>query len=174
MTATEKRFQKAMERAEYISAHINWTDALLKRVNDCLFEKDGEMTRERFTREIAKRIFRTGSPVNVTHHGENTKLDGILSISTIQTANEWCKILSKIKGSICESCYAKAYIKRRPELRLALCCNYIILTQYLLEDEDIPKLRCVFARIESFGDLEKPENGGITQSRNYVKIIKIN
>ena len=42
----------------------------------------------------------------VTNHSEGTKMEGIQSISTSCLANPICEARKKIKGSICEKCYA--------------------------------------------------------------------
>lgn len=166
--------EMAQVKAERIAFAINW-DGLLERVNTGLIpEKDGEMTRGRFVEMCAKQIYNTGSPVKTSIHGEDTKMHGIISISTSQKVNSFCKILSACVDLICHYCYAKMYISYRSELRVALAYNYILLTQYLLDIEDIPKIYSIFGRIESFGDLEMVKHGGLTQARNYTRIVRQN
>jgi hypothetical protein len=167
--------ETALETAVELVDSIENLDKVLERANKCLIpEKDGVLTRERLIGEITKRLRKTGYFIKVTEHGDDTKLAGFKAISTSQKGNCNCEKLSKIAGTICQKCYAHIYLNMRRELRMAMAINYVILTQHLLEDDEIPIIRTVFARIESFGDLEMVKNGGLIQSRNYTRIVKKN
>lgn len=95
------------------------------------------------------------------------KLENVPSISTSNLFNLNCHYLKKIKGCICEHCFADGQQKqyyfsmlhclRNLEL---MCCNMYAY---------IPFINGTIARIESFGDLLN-----VKQARAYVEIIEKN
>lgn len=101
--------------------------------------------------------------------GHTGKMFGIGSISTSRNMNPNCMKYSKIEGSICSKCYAARQLSMYKNLRTALERNYKLLTERVLDDEELPIINYGFFRIESFGDLANE-----TQAINYLNIIKKN
>jgi hypothetical protein len=81
------------------------------------------------------------------------KMEGIPSISTNCLSNANCKKLRKVKGSICERCYAFNALAYRKNLRLAMERNSQILSRHELTEDEIPFLNLKFMRYESHSDL---------------------
>ena len=106
--------------------------------------------------------------LNITTHCG--KMTDIRSISTSTKLNERCRENAKIKGSICEHCYAEALCNLRPSLSKALERNTHLLRSGPLLPEQIPDVSPdeIF-RFEAFGDLNNYQ-----QLENYVTIAKAN
>lgn len=100
-------------------------------------------------------------------HTKN-KLENICSISSSVHDNKKCKQLRKIKGCICEKCYAHNQQSYQNGTREHNIINGLILRNVLLPMSILKKLVIVFPylRVESFGDVEN-----VTQARNYIRII---
>ena len=84
------------------------------------------------------------------------KLEGFYAISTSVLMNPICQARARCKGCICESCYAAVGASRFSGLTQALETNYLILNNFLLDEEvlstvPIPSTNGK-ARIESHGD----------------------
>lgn len=105
----------------------------------------------------------------VTNHSEGTKMEGIQSISTSCLGNPICEARKKIKGSVCEKCYADTINKMRKSLTKHLMENMDILSSRLLTKTEaaMVPITSLVARIESFGDVQN-----VTQARNYIRIIR--
>lgn len=101
-----------------------------------------------------------------THDG---KMKNIPSFGTPRHCNSHCAENAKVKGSICEKCYAKRYLEMRKALREHLEENYKILTTRELKDNEIPHFNAAFVRCESFGDIDVE-----LQAWNYIKIFNAN
>lgn len=106
--------------------------------------------------------------LNITTHCG--KMTNIRSISTSTKLNERCKENAKIKGSICEHCYASSLCDLRPNLAKALERNTHMLRSGPLLPEQIPDVSDdkIF-RLEAFGDLNN-----LQQLENYVSIVLAN
>lgn len=107
-------------------------------------------------REIA------GINPTIKHGG---KMIGMHSVSTSTNTNERCRANAKIKGSICEKCFAETQTKRFPSMNGPLEENQRILTGEILPAEKLPLINALYFRFESFGDL----NNAI-QVINYFNI----
>lgn len=90
--------------------------------------------------------------LHITVHGEDTKMEGLRSISTSCKKNPICQARAKVPGSICEKCYAQTYLKMRPGLRDWTEWNYDILNAGILDKRDLPDIYDDVFRLESFGD----------------------
>ena len=99
----------------------------------------------------------------------NGKMQGMVSISTSVTTNERCAKNAKIKGSICEKCFASKQMKVFPSLEAPLVKNQEILTSSVLPMEKLPMINVLYFRFEAFGDLNNA-----TQVINYFNICKKN
>lgn len=108
------------------------------------------------------------SPVHITKH--TGKLEGMESIGTVCTCNEFCLERMKKNDSVCSHCYAERLAKLRKTMRVALEENYALLTTRVLDDEELPRIRNrqIF-RFEAFGDL-----ANAIQLENYVNIARKN
>jgi hypothetical protein len=81
------------------------------------------------------------------------KMEGIPSINVSSLANEFCKKLSEIKGTVCNKCYSNRYSKMRPNLENKLLLNSELLSERLLMPSELPVLNAKYARFNSFGEL---------------------
>lgn len=90
--------------------------------------------------------------LHITVHGDDTKLEGIRSISTSCKKNPICQMRAQVPGSICEKCYAQTYLKMRPGLRDWTEWNYDLLNSGILDKVDLPDIYDDIFRLESFGD----------------------
>lgn len=109
------------------------------------------------------------SPVEIcsNHTG---KMEGICSISTAVTTNEFCQRKQKVEGSICSHCYAEAMMEQYSALEEKLKRNTAVLTSRVLDMEELPDTTgCDIFRFESFGDLNNK-----VQLENYLNIVKKN
>ena len=105
-----------------------------------------------------------------THSG---KMTGIPSYSTSCLENERCAMYRHCDGSICEKCFAHAYMGFRKGLRESMQKNGEMLKSRVFEMDELPIINAAFFRYESFGDLDAGEKG-ITQARNYLRIARKN
>ena len=111
---------------------------------------------------IIKRKLDNIIAVCIEHTG---KMEGMFSISTSCELNKHCQARSKLKGSICEKCFAFANFKMRPSMRARYRHNTELLTSSVLPFDVLPILNNLYFRFESFGDL----NNSI-QVKNYFNI----
>lgn len=96
------------------------------------------------------------------------KMEGVWSLSTSCTSNLLCQKYHKIKGSICEKCYAHTLMELRKALEEKGKRNAEILTKEYLtlmkSTPDIPE-KVKYFRFEAFGDVQNS-----IQMMNYVMI----
>lgn len=107
-----------------------------------------------------------GLNFTINHNG---KMTGLYSLSTYCGCNERCLRNSKIKGSICEKCFAFRQTSYMTSMVPPLKQNYDILTKEIIAWEDLPIINALYFRFESFGDL-----ANVTQAINYMHIIQKN
>lgn len=93
------------------------------------------------------------------------KMAGMVSISTSVTTNERCAKNARIKGSICEKCFAAKQMKFYPSMENCMVENQRILTSDILSMEKLPIINNLYFRFEAFGDLNNA-----TQVKNYFNI----
>ena len=127
-------------------------------------------------KEAAKRIItmlsneKDGNILKFTtaHTG---KMTGMYSLSTSTLLNPNCREHAKVKGSICEKCYAETMLNNKfyRNLKKAVEHNTVILTGQVLPDENLPLINAHSFRFEAFGDLINE-----TQVENYFNIAKKN
>lgn len=111
------------------------------------------------------------SPVIVSDNMTG-KMEDIPSISTSCLLNTHCQLYRKVKGSICEKCFAHATVNRYSGLSKNLEQNFHLLTEQILNIDLLPRFNAELApivRFESFGDLENE-----TQVINYANICRKN
>ena len=97
------------------------------------------------------------------------KMEGINSFSTSVLCNPICQTRRNIEGSICQKCFADTTCKRYTNLAKNLEENFDIITNYILEDKEIPFINDQVFRYESFGDVFT-----VIQCLNYINIAKKN
>ena len=99
------------------------------------------------------------------------KMTGMYSLSTSTLLNPNCRDHAKVKGSICEKCYAETMLNNSFYRGLKKCVehNTGILTTEVLKNENIPLINAHSFRFEAFGDLINE-----TQVENYFNICKKN
>lgn len=107
-----------------------------------------------------------GLNFTINHNG---KMVGMYSLSTSCCCNERCLRNSKIKGSICEKCFAMRQMNYQTSMKDPLAQNYEILTKEIIDWDDLPIINALYFRIESFGDL-----ANVTQAINYMHLIQKN
>ena len=120
-------------------------------------------------KEAIKNIVKNiGAMLHVTTHTAGSKMEGIQSLGTSCVDNRRCRRRRKVKGSICEKCYANGLCQCRKSLTEHLIRNHEILKQRLLTWEEAASVDFLtfYVRIESFGDVDS-----VTQARNYLRII---
>ena len=104
----------------------------------------------------------SGLHFTTAHSG---KMAGMVSISTSVTTNERCEKNAKIKGSICEQCFAAKQMKVFPRMEKPMVENQRILTGSVLPADMLPILNNLYFRFEAFGDLNNA-----TQVINYFNL----
>lgn len=114
-------------------------------------------------KEFKKNI---GVHITVDH---NDKMAGMISLSTSNLINPFCKAHRACKGSICEKCYAHAQMNRFKSMQPCMANNFNILTTQIIEKENLPIVNALVFRFESFGDIYNE-----TQVINYFNICKVN
>jgi len=91
--------------------------------------------------------------LHITVHGDDTKMEGLRSISTSCKLNPYCQKRALVPGSICAECYAQQYLSMRKGLRDWTEWNYHLLNSGILDKEDLPIITDDIFRLESFGDV---------------------
>lgn len=97
------------------------------------------------------------------------KMEGMTVITTSMTANDNCKRLAQIPGTICSKCYSERALSYRPTVKTCYEKNGDILSGGILKDKDLPEINSQFCRLESHGDLLNE-----THLMNYINIAKKN
>lgn len=90
------------------------------------------------------------------------KMQDVLALGTSCKLNPHCKMNQKIKGSICEWCYAE---NMRKTTAYKQAFNTYVLCTYLFPENQIPYINRTMFRFESFADLLND-----IQLRNYINI----
>lgn len=120
--------------------------------------------------KLFRTIFDTDHIIHVciNHTG---KMAGMYSISTSCTLNEYCLKRSKNPESICADCFAQTMFKNPWYKWTMKRCeeNTRVLTESVLDSEDLPIINAFAFRFESFGDLQNT-----VQCINYFNICKVN
>lgn len=125
-------------------------------------------TTKKVTKAIksAKETMKEGLHITLNHTG---KMRWMQSLSTSCILNGNCAKYAKIKGSICEKCYAQRQLRTYTTMQPCLERNTKLLTESILPKEELPLVNACFFRFEAFGDLIN-EN----QVINYFNICKVN
>lgn len=97
------------------------------------------------------------------------KMKGMQSISTSCKTNPHCAKYAKIKGSVCEKCYAQRQMKMYTTMSPCLERNENVLTNDIIPFDELPIINANYFRFESFGDLHNE-----IQLVNYFNICKKN
>ena len=97
------------------------------------------------------------------------KMQGMQSFSTSCTDNKYCKVYSKLPGSICSHCYAQRQLAYQHSTENKCIRNGAIVKDSIMTDDDIPIICAPLFRWESFGDVET-----VFQAANYIKISAAN
>lgn len=93
------------------------------------------------------------------------KMAGMESVSTNNKINKRCARNKKCNGSICQFCFADRQIDTFTSMNKPLTINYLLLNYRVLPVEILPIVNRLYARIESFGDVETA-----IQAINYCNI----
>lgn len=107
-----------------------------------------------------------GLNFTINHTG---KMTGMFSLSTSCKCNERCLRNAKVKGSICEKCFAMRQMEYQASMQDPLAQNYQILTTEIIDWDDLPIINALYFRLESFGDV-----ANVTQCINYMHLIQKN
>lgn len=98
------------------------------------------------------------------------KMAGMISLSTSVLENPNCQKRAKIKGSICEKCFAATMAKRYGKgFQDKYKKNTEVLTTTVIPKNEWPEVNALYFRLESFGDL----NNSI-QVMNYFNLASRN
>lgn len=104
--------------------------------------------------------------ITTNHSG---KMTGMQSLSTSCKTNPNCAKYSKVKGSVCQKCYAQRQMKMYKNMSACFERNADVLTSRVLDKEELPLINACYFRFEAFGDLHNT-----TQLINYFNICKKN
>lgn len=124
-----------------------------------------------FEERFMENMEQTGSPLRVSIM--TGKLEDIVSLSTTCKANPLCQEMMKHEEFICSRCFADSTTDRYVYLEEWLESNYKILTERVLDFDELPEVFTLMCRIESFGDLA-PGEAGVIQAINYLNFCKRN
>ena len=108
--------------------------------------------------------------LHITDHRQPSKLAGFKSINTSTLTNKFCELMMLSAYAVCSSCYAGRTEKMRPSLKNAISKNNDILSDSIIDWDDLPRFfneRAV--RMHSFGELIN-DNHLI----NFINICKNN
>ena len=83
----------------------------------------------------------------------NGKMNNIPSISVSSLTNDFCQLMSKVKGSVCGVCYSNRLSQFRKNLEVKLLHNSALLSEKLLTDRELPTFNNRYVRFNSFGEL---------------------
>ena len=84
------------------------------------------------------------------------KMKNMISLSTCCKCNQHCAEHAKVKGSICEKCYAQRMLNNKfyDNLKKVLENNYKVLTTVIIPVEEWPIINTAAFRLEAFGDVD--------------------
>lgn len=106
--------------------------------------------------------------IHVTRN-HSGKMKGMWSISTSCKENPLCQERAKLKGSICEKCYASALLSFRKSMADCFKTNTKRLTTEIISEDKLPDIYNKYGRLEAFGDIQNS-----TQVINYFNICNKN
>lgn len=120
--------------------------------------------------KIFRTIFDADRVLNICYN-HTGKMAGMYSLSTSCTLNKYCLERAKNPDSICADCFAQSMFCN-PWYKWALRrCehNTKVLTESILDADDLPLINAHSFRFESFGDLQNT-----VQVINYFNICNLN
>lgn len=97
------------------------------------------------------------------------KMEGMMSVSTCCLENPMCLKRQKIKGSICEHCFAASLQTMYKDLYSKDVENIELWAKNPIDIKDIPKTNATWFRLESFGEIFST-----THLENYMKLVEKN
>ena len=97
------------------------------------------------------------------------KMNGLQSLSSACTENQYCKARAKNKNLVCNHCFSMAMQKRYKTLTTKLQRNSEILQNEVFAVNAWPRVNAAIFRLEAFGDLANE-----TQCINYFNLCKRN
>ena len=101
--------------------------------------------------------------------GLTGKMASMPAITSSMLCNENCQKLMQIKGSVCEKCYTKKYLKARPSVDSCYRQNTDLLSSSIISKNQLPFINAAYCRLESFGDIINA-----THLQNYINLVKKN
>lgn len=108
----------------------------------------------------------TGIHITTKHNG---KMDGMMSLSTSCLCNPQCVRYSQDPEKICSKCYARTQMSYMTSMQGCFERNSKLLTERILNKEEMPLVNAAYFRFESFGDLIND-----VQCINYFGVCKAN
>ena len=118
---------------------------------------------------MAKHILlRNGQSYGITNDMQK-KMEGMCSLNTSPELNAFCQLMRVTDGAICRSCYTRSSELRWENCHDLWANNYIVLTENLLKDNEVPFLNVSIFRFQAHGDL-----GNRTHYKNLIKIADAN
>lgn len=97
------------------------------------------------------------------------KMEGILAITESCKANPFCKMMAECEDSICHECYAQNSLGYEEGARLHYNRNTELLSESILNAEEIPKIDSDICRFETHGDWVN-----MNSAINEINIAKAN
>lgn len=97
------------------------------------------------------------------------KMEGIDGISTSMLNNPFCQKMRRDGNTVCSHCYSNISEHRFPKNHQMWSNNLKILSENLLKDDEIPKLKCQLFRFSIHGEIVND-----TMYRNFIKIAEKN
>ena len=169
MEFINKEFKVAKEET-FVKARKCDISRMVNRIRvDYILGKVSEDENEVVYHALKRIVKDPEKSIHITVHSDGTKMEGIVSINTDKGCNKDCEEMAKVKGSICEKCYAETLLKMRKGLREHCTRNYAIMNLGVLDKQDLPTLHDDIARGESFGDA-----GSVFAAINMIQIAKKN
>lgn len=104
------------------------------------------------------------------------KMCGNCSFSSNASCNPYCLMMSKNPNTPCAHCYAQSMEKQYINLSEKITGSTATYTERLYEDWELPLIVNPngIGRVESFGELQNIQDGGLIQARNYIRMVKKN
>ena len=99
------------------------------------------------------------------------KLKGLRAINTSPLSNNWCKVTSRIPGSVCQHCYsARMLTTFRMHANERFTRNHELLSDACIQDAQLPRFYAdEYVRIFAHGEFADS-----TQLENIVRIVELN
>ena len=101
--------------------------------------------------------------------GLTGKMANMPAVTSSMLCNENCQRLTQIKGSVCEKCYTKKYLKARPSVSARYKENSELLSSSIIPKNQLPFINAAYCRLETFGDIINA-----THLQNYINLVKKN